>query len=130
MPPKPESEYDHMGRYWMEKSDCMTCHEFDQKTVGPSFQQIAKRYPNEKTSLQYLVRKVKEGGSGVWGSTIMNPHPNLAEREIKIMLDYILSLRMEADKEGSGSAKEKPVIVNKNIPLYKPDQKQIHENHR
>ena len=48
VPPKPEAEYDHRGRYWMEKSDCMTCHELDKNTVGPSFQQIAQRYPAEK----------------------------------------------------------------------------------
>lgn len=92
-PPKMEAEYDHRGRYFIEKSDCLTCHELDKKTVGPSFLEIAERYPSEKTAVQYLVRKVREGGAGAWGSTAMNPHPSLAEREIKTMLDYILALR-------------------------------------
>ena len=92
-PPKPELEYDHRGRYWMEKSDCLTCHELDTKTVGPSFREIAQRYSDEKTTVQYLIRKIKEGGSGVWSTTPMNAHPNLAEREIEVMLDYIFSLR-------------------------------------
>src|SRR5258705_391611 len=35
-PPKPQEEYDAMGKYWMEKSDCFTCHEVDKPTVGPS----------------------------------------------------------------------------------------------
>ncbi|HEX8040381.1 MAG TPA: cytochrome C, partial [Chryseosolibacter sp.] len=48
-PPPPSENYDHRGRYWMEKSDCMTCHEFDKQTVGPSFVQIAEKYPNEKS---------------------------------------------------------------------------------
>jgi cytochrome c len=91
--PKPEVQYDHRGRYWMEKSDCLTCHEFDKKTVGPSFREIAQKYPNEKTAVQYLTRKVKAGGSGVWGTSAMNAHPSLAEKEIKVMLDYILSLK-------------------------------------
>ncbi|MEX2231138.1 MAG: c-type cytochrome [Cyclobacteriaceae bacterium] len=92
-PPKPEEAYDHRGRYWMEKSDCMTCHEFDQRTVGPSFREIAQKYPNEKTAVQYLIRKVKDGGSGVWGSTMMNPHPTLQEKEIREMVNYILALK-------------------------------------
>lgn len=96
-PPQPEEEYDHRGRYWMEKSDCLTCHEFDKNTVGPSFRAIAQKYPNEKTAVQYLIRKVKEGGSGVWGSSMMNPHPKLTENEIQVMLDYILSLKPAAD---------------------------------
>ncbi|MDZ4709978.1 MAG: c-type cytochrome [Saprospiraceae bacterium] len=99
IPPKPEAEYDHRGRYWIEKSDCMTCHEADRKTVGPSFQQIAQRYPNEKKVIQYLIRKIKEGSVGVWESTVMNPHPKLTENEIKIMLDYILSLKPAQNKK-------------------------------
>lgn len=91
-PPKAEAAFDHRGRYWMEKSDCMTCHEVERRTVGPSFQEIAQRYPKEKTAVEYLIRKVKEGGSGVWGTAAMNPHPNLAEKEIREMLNYIFSL--------------------------------------
>lgn len=97
-PPKPEAAYDHRGRYWMEKSDCMTCHEIDQRTVGPAFREIAQKYPKEKTAVQYLIRKVQEGGSGVWGTSIMNPHPNLAESEIREMLNYILSLKPAEDE--------------------------------
>lgn len=93
LPPRPEESYDHRGRYWMEKSDCLTCHEPDRKTVGPSFQQIAQKYPREKTAIQYLIRKVQEGGSGVWGNTAMNPHPGMKENEIREMLNYIFSLK-------------------------------------
>ena len=91
-PPAPESAYDHRGRYWMEKSDCLTCHELDKNTVGPSFRQIAHRYGNEKSAMKYLIRKVKEGGKGVWGRSAMNAHPQLADNEIKAMLDYVLTL--------------------------------------
>lgn len=92
-PPRPDEGYDHRGRYFMEKSDCMTCHEVDRPTVGPSFRQIAQKYPREKTAVQYLIRKVQEGGSGVWGSAAMNPHPDISERETREMLNYILSLK-------------------------------------
>lgn len=92
-PPSPDEGYDHRGRYFMEKSDCMTCHEVDRPTVGPSFRQIAQKYPREKTAVQYLIRKVEEGGSGVWGSAAMNAHPDISEREIREMLNYILSLK-------------------------------------
>lgn len=92
-PPKEEAAFDHRGRYWMEKSDCMTCHEADQRTIGPAFQEIALKYPKEKTAVEFLVRKVQQGGSGVWGAAMMNPHPNLAEKEIREMINYIFSLK-------------------------------------
>jgi cytochrome c len=101
-PPQPQVEYDNRGRYWMEKSDCFTCHEPDRNTVGPSLAAISGKYPNEKTAIQYLVRKVKEGGSGVWGTTAMTPHPSLSDNDIQVMLDYIFSLQPE--KHGSPAA--------------------------
>jgi len=97
-PPKQEAEYDHRGRYFMEKSDCLTCHEPDKKTVGPSFQQVAAKYPNEKTAIQYLMRKIQEGGNGVWGNTAMNAHPNLSEKELRTMLSYVFSLKPKDGK--------------------------------
>ncbi len=98
-PPKQEEEYDSRGRYWMEKSDCFTCHELDKKTVGPSFHQIALRYENEKNPGEHLIPKIKEGGSGVWGTATMNSHPKLTEDEIKVMLEYIFSLKPKDKKE-------------------------------
>lgn len=129
-PPKPEAEYDHRGRYWMEKSDCMTCHELDQKTMGPSLLQIAERYPNEKTAVQYLIRKVKEGGSGAWGNSPMNPHPVLSENEIKTMLDYIFSLKPAADKNGNPAKQVMKASVDKNIrPGFGADVEGVHPSY-
>jgi len=98
-PPVAQVQFDSRGRYWMEKSDCLTCHEIDKNTVGPSFRQIGLRYENEESRGERLVRKVQEGGSGVWGSAAMTPHPKLSKKEITVMLDYIFSLKPRHKKE-------------------------------
>ncbi|MEJ7831260.1 MAG: c-type cytochrome, partial [Segetibacter sp.] len=104
-PPVAQVQFDSRGRYWMEKSDCLTCHEIDKNTVGPSFRQIALRYENEESRGERLVRKVQEGGSGVWGSAAMTPHPKLSKKEITVMLDYIFSLKPRDKKEKKAVAK-------------------------
>jgi cytochrome c len=113
--PLTQQEYDHRGRYWIEKSDCLTCHEFDKKTVGPSFLEIAQRYSEQEGALQTLGLKIKEGGTGVWGNQVMNPHPRLSAGEIRTMLDYIFSLKPKSDsatrlpaREMKTPAKNKP----------------------
>ncbi len=88
-----EGEYDHRGRYWMEKSDCFTCHEVDKRTVGPSFIEVAAKYGNKEDPSSDLVSKVKQGSSGIWGTSVMTPHPDLSESEIRVMLDYIFTLK-------------------------------------
>jgi cytochrome c len=127
-PPQPEEGYDHRGRYWMEKSDCMTCHEFDRQTVGPAFRQIAQKYPKEKTAIQYLIRKIKEGGSGVWGTAAMNPHPDLKEREVREMLNYIFSLAPKEDKAFNlvSATKEAPRAEEKRKPGHGAPLEAVH----
>jgi len=84
-----------VGRYWMQKSDCFTCHEWTENTVGPGFQQIADKYSSDDEMVDHLVKKVSEGGTGAWGNGVMNPHPNLGEHDIRSMVQYILSLSTE-----------------------------------
>ena len=42
--------------------------------------------------MNYLVKKIKEGGSGVWGDHGMSAHPNVSDLDAKRMVDYIYSL--------------------------------------
>lgn len=92
-PPIPRKEYAHKGEELLEKSDCLTCHETIEANVGPSFQQIATRYTKDKNTVAQLVAKVKNGGTGVWGNSMMNPHPALANAEIETIIDYIFTLK-------------------------------------
>ncbi len=114
-PPEQQDEYDHRGRYYMEKSDCFTCHEIDQNTVGPSLHMMAQRYQNEKNTVQQLISKVKKGGAGVWGSSVMNPHPDLNETETKAMVDYILSLKAKEKVENNLEPGGKKTTVAKYV---------------
>ena len=54
----------------LAKNNCTACHAQDRKIVGPSFNDIAKKYPGK---VDYLAGKIKSGGSGVWGAIPMPP---------------------------------------------------------
>ena len=62
---------------------CMSCHALDQKLVGPAFKSIAAKYANDAGAQARLAKKIREGGSGVWGAVPMpaNPEVNAAESE-------------------------------------------------
>ncbi|WP_247236040.1 c-type cytochrome [Telluribacter sp. SYSU D00476] len=107
-PPRMQDQYDHLGRYWMEKSDCFTCHELEKPMVGPALQQIASRYPKDKETRQQLISKVKQGGSGTWGSAAMNAHPALSDEEVKSMLDYIFTLKPKEETQTSNTTAQAP----------------------
>lgn len=81
------------GEALISKSDCFACHKVDVKVLGPSYKDVAAKYPNNAATISQLVEKIKKGGSGVWGAIPMSPHPALSDDDAKAMVKYILSLK-------------------------------------
>lgn len=79
-------------------SDCTTCHRLQKdgpgSTIGPAYSEVAAKYsPAADTTVNRLIKKVITGGSGIWGSVPMTPHPALKEEDVKTMVTYILTLK-------------------------------------
>jgi cytochrome c len=81
------------GELLIAKSDCIGCHHKVNKLIGPSYTEIAKKYPKTDKSQTYLAGKIIKGGSGVWGKIPMTPHPKISQADAKLMAKYILSLK-------------------------------------
>ena len=81
------------GERLIAKSDCVGCHKLDKKLIGPSYVEIAKKYPNNDKNVTYLVGKIIKGGSGVWGTMPMSAHSSLKKEDAKSMAQYILGLK-------------------------------------
>lgn len=69
----------------LNKYSCTACHGVDKKVVGPGFNEIAKKHPGKA---DYLVGKIKSGGSGVWGPVPMPPQ-SLPEADAKAIAAWI-----------------------------------------
>ncbi|QPS43658.1 c-type cytochrome [Burkholderia humptydooensis] len=70
---------------------CMGCHAVDRKLVGPSFQQIAERYKSDQQAVPKLAKKVKDGGSGVWGAIPMPAHPRMSDADVRSVVQWVLA---------------------------------------
>lgn len=81
------------GEVLVAYSDCYTCHTRTKRAKGPSFKDIAERYPIQQPYIDMLAHRVIAGGSGAWGSPVMVPHPHLDHESAKMMVSYILSLK-------------------------------------
>jgi S-disulfanyl-L-cysteine oxidoreductase SoxD len=58
-----------------QKNTCTACHGVENKIVGPSFRDIAKKYGERGDAVAYLTGKIRSGGSGLWGPITMPPQP-------------------------------------------------------
>ena len=90
------------GLALIERSDCRVCHHDERRTVGPSFQEIARRYPDERAEVARLARRVVVGGARVWGEAPMTPHPQLATADAETMVAWILAQGDPAPEELAG----------------------------
>ncbi len=79
------------GAALLKKSNCVTCHQADKKTVGPALKTIAEKYKGDATAADKLAAKVRKGGSGVFGTMAMPATPaKVSDEDIKAMVAYIL----------------------------------------
>jgi len=77
----------------MKKDGCAACHAIDKKIIGPSYQEVAAKYKGDAGAEAKLIKKVKEGGSGVWGQVPMPPNVAVSDGDIKQLVGWILTLK-------------------------------------
>jgi cytochrome c len=74
-----------------KKSNCMSCHQVDKKMVGPSYQDVAKKYAGKADAPKMLAEKVKKGGKGSWGEVPMPPNAAVKDADIDTLVKWILA---------------------------------------
>lgn len=77
----------------MAQHGCGACHAVDAKSVGPSYNEIAARYKDQPGAATRLKTRIRNGGSGVWGSVPMPPSPKIPSHELNDITNWILALK-------------------------------------
>jgi len=81
------------GLRLMRSTTCFGCHLVSDKSVGPSYLEVSKRYHGDLPARERLAQKVIAGGIGVWGKEIpMPPHPQYTIEQTRQMVDWVLAL--------------------------------------
>jgi cytochrome c len=83
----------HASADLTRKYNCVACHAESARKVGPSYQDIAKKYAGQADAADRLAKKIRSGGSGVWGQMPMPPHPQVPEGDARAMATYILGVK-------------------------------------
>lgn len=73
-----------------KQNACLGCHALDKKVVGPSFQDVAKRYVNSPNAVALLKNKIAKGGSGSWGVVPMPGNSKLSDIELSLLANWVL----------------------------------------
>ncbi|HVS94693.1 MAG TPA: c-type cytochrome [Mucilaginibacter sp.] len=82
---------DPAGLAVIRSSNCLNCHNFNSKSLGPSFLEINKKYPLNKITTDTLINRIKNGSSGIWGFKEKMPsHPELSAAQVASAVQWIM----------------------------------------
>ena len=70
------------------QNNCLACHGVDNKIVGPSLRDIAKKYAGRADAQAYLLQKIQSGSTGVWGGIPM-PAQSLTSQDAKLIAQWL-----------------------------------------
>lgn len=105
----------HPGKVLIEGSDCKGCHLPEGSSIGPSYQQVARRYQGDAQATDRLAQKIIHGGGGAWKKNfVMISHPQLTKKAATEMVRYILSLADE------GKQAERVGVKGQFVPSLPP----------
>lgn len=71
--------------------NCLACHAVDKKLVGPAYQEVAKKYADQKEAAATLAASIRKGGSGKWGPVPMPAQAALSEADARTLAEWILA---------------------------------------
>lgn len=90
-------------------NDCASCHKENEKSIGPSYIDVALKYKGNANADEYLIDKIKNGGSGVWGEVAMAAHPDINDEDVAKIVAWIRSLAEDKTEEISHDRKGRVV---------------------
>jgi cytochrome c len=70
-------------------NSCTACHGMKNKIVGPGFNEIAAKHKGKANLEAYLVGKIKNGGSGVFGAIPMPAQPQVKDADAQAIAQWI-----------------------------------------
>jgi len=92
----------NIARSMVNNLNCQACHGINTESIGPSYMAVNEFYEGSSDGSSFLVNKIINGGSGVWGETVMPGHIDLSEDDAERIVNWILSLN-EEETNGTGS---------------------------
>ncbi|MFK7920729.1 MAG: ThuA domain-containing protein, partial [Bacteroidia bacterium] len=80
------------GKDLIGEYGCIACHAIDKVVLGPSYQDVSEKYQDKADKVSYMMSKIINGGSGVWGANAMPAQAQVSEGDAEKIAIYLLSL--------------------------------------
>lgn len=73
------------------KHACTGCHAVNEKMVGPSFTEVAKRYADKPAAVETIAKSITTGSKGAWGEMPMPAQPQLSAQDAEALARWVMA---------------------------------------
>ena len=80
------------GTQLIISNSCLTYHQSQAKSIGPSYAQIAEKYAANAKNRDCLIKKLKTGCNGVWGHMPMPPQAHIDDNKLNKTVSEIMQM--------------------------------------
>jgi hypothetical protein len=77
--------------HWPHKKLAWPAIQLTKNWLGPSYQDVAKKYAGQKDAVAVLTKAIKTGGSGKYGPVPMPPQAALSEADAKTLATWVMA---------------------------------------
>lgn len=74
----------------LTRNACLSCHATNHKMVGPACHDVATRYKGDPQAVNRQQLLIRQGGSGLWGSTRMPAFAGLADAQSRALAEFVM----------------------------------------
>ena len=86
-----QAETSKGGESLARSKNCLACHAISGKLVGPSYKEIAAKYPAD--DVDRLAASILNGSEGHWGNVPMRPNQWVDAEEARKLAAWILGMK-------------------------------------
>jgi cytochrome c len=85
----------HASEEIAKQNGCFGCHAIDEKVLGPSFKEVAKKYAGQEGAALKMADSIRKGSNGTWGKIPMPAHEHINAEVAKSLATWVLATKTQ-----------------------------------
>jgi cytochrome c len=78
-----------------KQNGCFGCHAINDKVMGPSFKEVAKKYAGQDGAALKVAETIRKGGTGIWGNITMPAQEHISADIAKSLATWVLATKAQ-----------------------------------
>jgi cytochrome c len=85
----------HASEEVAKQNGCFGCHAIDEKVMGPSFKEVAKKYAGQEGAALKVAETIRKGSTGTWGKIPMPAQEHINADAAKALAIWVLATKTQ-----------------------------------